>query len=248
MKGGTAACVVAGRLAAADANLRLLLLEAGPTTYNDPAHTDPLRLLSHLAPDSCTVRAHVTQPSAVLGGRTTVVPCGQCLGGGGSVNCASLVPSHLSTKLIELYPRMSLRTFLSKSLAVMIYMRPSASDYDDWETVYKNPGWGSKDLVPLLRKVSKYGISCSLGLKLRDYRSRRIRVLMVGRLTAQTVPLGSRQVVFPRTSKSSSFKWRAHLILTVRRSRITRTRMIWKQSTRTRWVLHVRLCCYRVNS
>ncbi|KAI9453455.1 alcohol oxidase-like protein [Lactarius psammicola] len=123
--GGTAACVVAGRLAAADTNLRILLLEAGPTTYNDPAHTDPLRLLSHLAPDSRTVRAHVTQPSAILGGRTTTVPCGQCLGGGGSVN-------------------------------FMIYMRPSASDYDDWETVYQNPGWGSKDLIPLLRKIETY--------------------------------------------------------------------------------------------
>ncbi|KAN0140562.1 hypothetical protein V8E53_001771, partial [Lactarius tabidus] len=34
--GGTAACVVASRLAAADTNLRILLLEAGPTTYNNP--------------------------------------------------------------------------------------------------------------------------------------------------------------------------------------------------------------------
>ncbi|KAI9439017.1 alcohol oxidase-like protein [Lactarius indigo] len=125
--GGTAACVVAGRLAAADTNLRILLLEAGPTTYNDSAHTDPLRLLSHLAPNSCTVRTHVTQPSAILGGRTTAVPCGQCLGGGGSVN-------------------------------FMIYMRPSASDYDDWETVYQNPGWGSKDLIPFLRKIETYQV------------------------------------------------------------------------------------------
>ena len=99
MTGGTAACVIAGRLAAANANLRILLLEAGPTTYNDSAHTDPLRLLSHLAPDSHTVRTHVTQPSMVLGGRTTAVPCGQCLGGGGSVNCASCASSHLSAKL-----------------------------------------------------------------------------------------------------------------------------------------------------
>ncbi|KAH9053396.1 alcohol oxidase-like protein [Lactarius vividus] len=52
--GGTAACVIAGRLAAADANLRVLLLEAGPTTYNDPAHTQPLSFLSHLAPGSRT--------------------------------------------------------------------------------------------------------------------------------------------------------------------------------------------------
>jgi len=36
-----------------------------------------------------------------------------------------------------------------------MYTRPSASDYDDWETVYRNPGWGSKDLIPFLRKVCK---------------------------------------------------------------------------------------------
>ncbi|KAH9017282.1 alcohol oxidase-like protein [Lactarius hengduanensis] len=109
--GGTAACVIASRLASADANLRILLLEAGPTTYNDPAHTQPLNFLTHLAPGSRTSRAHVSQQSAALGGRTTTVPCGQCLGGGGSIN-------------------------------FMMYTRPSASDYDDWETVYQNPGCG----------------------------------------------------------------------------------------------------------
>ena len=45
----------------------------------------------------------------------------------------------------------------------MIYMRPSASDYDDWERVYKNPGWGSKDLIPLLRKVSIVGDQLFIG-------------------------------------------------------------------------------------
>jgi len=37
---------------------------------------------------------------------------------------------------------------------VMQYVRASASDYDDWKTVHGNPGWGSDDLIPLLRKVS----------------------------------------------------------------------------------------------
>jgi choline dehydrogenase-like flavoprotein len=37
-------------------------------------------------------------------------------------------------------------------------MRPSASDYDDWETLYKNTGWGSKDLIPLLRKIETYRV------------------------------------------------------------------------------------------
>ncbi|KAI9435619.1 alcohol oxidase-like protein [Lactarius psammicola] len=125
--GGTAACVIASRLAAADADLRVLLLEAGPTTYNDPAHTQPLNFLGHFAPGSRTSRAHVSQPSAALGGRTTVVPCGQCLGGGGSIN-------------------------------YMMYTRPCASDYDDWELVYQNPGWGSKGLIPLLRKIETYQV------------------------------------------------------------------------------------------
>jgi alcohol oxidase len=35
----------------------------------------------------------------------------------------------------------------------MMYTRAAASDYDDWETVYGNVGWGSKDLIPLLKKV-----------------------------------------------------------------------------------------------
>ncbi|KAH9046726.1 alcohol oxidase-like protein [Lactarius hengduanensis] len=125
--GGTAACVIASRLASADAKLRILLLEAGPTTYDDPAHTHPLNFLTHHAPGSRTARAHVSQPSAVLGDRTTTVLCGQCLGGGSSIN-------------------------------TMMYTRPSASDYDDWETVYQNPGWGSKDLIPLLRKIETFQV------------------------------------------------------------------------------------------
>ena len=36
----------------------------------------------------------------------------------------------------------------------MQYTRASASDYDAWKTVHGNPGWGSEDLVPFLRKVS----------------------------------------------------------------------------------------------
>ena len=90
MTGGTAACVVASRLTDADANLRVLLLEAGPSTYNNPAHTVPLNVISNFAPGSRTMRVHVSQLSAALGDRTTSVYCGQCLGGGGSVNSTFL--------------------------------------------------------------------------------------------------------------------------------------------------------------
>ena len=42
--------------------------------------------MTHLAPGSRTTRAHVGRASAALGGRSTIVHTGQCLGGGGSVN------------------------------------------------------------------------------------------------------------------------------------------------------------------
>jgi hypothetical protein len=50
--------------------------------------------------------------------------------------------------------------YLSLADLVLVYTRASASDYDDWKTVYENPGWGSNDLIPLLRKVSALGSNC----------------------------------------------------------------------------------------
>jgi len=37
-----------------------------------------------------------------------------------------------------------------------MYMRPAPSDYDDWETIYGNKGWSSKELIPLLKKAETY--------------------------------------------------------------------------------------------
>jgi len=39
------------------------------------------------------------------------------------------------------------------SFTVMVYNRASSSDYDAWETLYGNKGWGSDTLIPLLKKV-----------------------------------------------------------------------------------------------
>ena len=38
-------------------------------------------------------------------------------------------------------------------VVAMVYTRAAASDYDDWEKIYGNKGWASKDLIPLLNKV-----------------------------------------------------------------------------------------------
>ncbi|KAI0066420.1 alcohol oxidase-like protein [Artomyces pyxidatus] len=131
--GGTAAGVIAGRLAAAAPDLRILILEAGPVTRNLLSFTQPGpdRVFEHLAPDSTTVRLHASKPSTAVGGREIVVPSAQCVGGGSSIGFS-------------------------------MYMRASKSDYDDWETGYKNPGWGSADLIPLLKKSETYQVQPNL--------------------------------------------------------------------------------------
>ncbi|EJD50221.1 hypothetical protein AURDEDRAFT_182614 [Auricularia subglabra TFB-10046 SS5] len=38
----------------------------------------------------------------------------------------------------------------------MMYTRPAASDYDDWQRCYDNPGWGFEFLRPLFQKLETY--------------------------------------------------------------------------------------------
>ncbi|KAH9059646.1 hypothetical protein EDB87DRAFT_1577474 [Lactarius vividus] len=109
--GGTAACIVASPLAAADENSRILLLEAGLTTYNNPAHTDPLRLLSYLALNPRTVRARF------------------------SAECGTWRPCHVGSVSVT-------------------------------ESVPTDPRWGSKDLVPFLRKNRATGVAYGINLLL----------------------------------------------------------------------------------
>ncbi|KAJ7707465.1 GMC oxidoreductase-domain-containing protein [Mycena rosella] len=44
------------------------------------------------------------------------------------------------------------------SVNFTMYTRAAASDYNDWETVHGNSGWGSKDLIPLLKKTETYQV------------------------------------------------------------------------------------------
>jgi alcohol oxidase len=86
--GGTAACVVAGRLAAWDPSLSILILEGGQHTLNQPAHVQPYRSGRHLAPTSTTMTFNLGNPSPRLNGRAPIVQCAHCVGGGSSVNCS----------------------------------------------------------------------------------------------------------------------------------------------------------------
>ncbi|KAG1802456.1 alcohol oxidase-like protein [Suillus subaureus] len=84
--GGTTACVVAGRLAAYDPSLRILILEAGQHTLNKPIHVQPSQYPFNQLPTSTTVTFNIGNPSPRLNGRVPIVPCGRCVGGGSCVN------------------------------------------------------------------------------------------------------------------------------------------------------------------
>ncbi len=84
--GGTAACVAAGRLAKANPDLKILLVEGGRNNFQDPTVTNPAVYLSHLAPDSKTAIFYKSKKSEHLNGREAIVPMGGLLGGGSSIN------------------------------------------------------------------------------------------------------------------------------------------------------------------
>ncbi|KAG9116045.1 hypothetical protein FRC07_007492 [Ceratobasidium sp. 392] len=122
--GGAAACVAAGRLAAANTGLEILLIEQGPNNLGEPTVVTPGLFITHLVPDSKTALFWQGNKDDALNGRAPVVASGGTLGGGSSIN-------------------------------FMMYARASASDFDDWNT----PGWSSKDLVPLLKKLETYHVA-----------------------------------------------------------------------------------------
>ncbi|KAG2357738.1 GMC oxidoreductase-domain-containing protein [Suillus spraguei] len=84
--GGSTACVVAGRLAACDPSLRILILEGGQHTLNKAAHVQPYQFFTHLAPTSTTMTFNIGNPSPHLNGRAPIVHCAHCVGGGSCVN------------------------------------------------------------------------------------------------------------------------------------------------------------------
>jgi hypothetical protein len=98
--GGTAACLTASRLADADPNLQILVVEAGPHTQNDLQHIQPARFLTHITPSSTTATFMIANPEEELGGRQTIVPAGSCVGGGSSINCEELCFTSTSTEMM----------------------------------------------------------------------------------------------------------------------------------------------------
>lgn len=84
--GGTAGCIVAGRLAANDPNLSILVIEGGKNNYNDENVVNPALFLEHIAPGSKTAIFYQGMKSEALAGRKPIIPSGGILGGGSSIN------------------------------------------------------------------------------------------------------------------------------------------------------------------
>ncbi|KAH7243896.1 hypothetical protein MRS44_017054 [Fusarium solani] len=84
--GGTAACVVAGRLAEADPSLSILVIERGQDNRGVQNIENPVFFLDHLLPTSTTAIFYQSNKADQLAGREVIVPSGGTLGGGSSIN------------------------------------------------------------------------------------------------------------------------------------------------------------------
>ncbi|KAF2826594.1 alcohol oxidase [Ophiobolus disseminans] len=84
--GGTAACVVAGRLAEADPKLSILVIEQGPNNLDVPTVVHPALFMGGLLPTSNATLFYEGRAEKQLSNRALVVPSGGTLGGGSSMN------------------------------------------------------------------------------------------------------------------------------------------------------------------
>ncbi|KUI66369.1 Alcohol oxidase [Cytospora mali] len=83
--GGTAGCVVAARLADADPELSILVIEGGPNNEM-PTIEYPACFMAHLTPDSKTNLFYMTKKSPAVADRMLLLATGGVLGGGSSTN------------------------------------------------------------------------------------------------------------------------------------------------------------------
>lgn len=84
--GGTAGCIIAGRLAETDPQLSILVIEGGSNNKDVPHIVNPAFYLQNLLPATKTALFYKGNKSKHLADREAIVPCGGTLGGGSSIN------------------------------------------------------------------------------------------------------------------------------------------------------------------
>ena len=77
--------MLAGRLARATPRLQIVVLEAGDDNLNDPMVVRPGNYMAGIAAAK-RIRPYMAEASPHVGGRSIVIPAGNGLGGGSSVN------------------------------------------------------------------------------------------------------------------------------------------------------------------
>ncbi|PKS05176.1 hypothetical protein jhhlp_008544 [Lomentospora prolificans] len=84
--GGTSGCIVAARLAEADPNLSILVIEGGANNRNVQSVVHPAFYLQNLQPSTKTAIFYKGNKAPQLADREPIVPSGGTLGGGSSIN------------------------------------------------------------------------------------------------------------------------------------------------------------------
>ncbi|EJD40360.1 putative methanol oxidase [Auricularia subglabra TFB-10046 SS5] len=160
--GGPAGCAVAGRLARADPNLQVLLVEAGPNNKEDPTVYTPgvyprnMRIL-----DSDKAKFYYdTNPSEHLRGRRSIVPCAQVLGGGSSINFQMYTRASASDWDDFKMPGWSAKELLPIMKRIECYQKPANNDTHgfDGPVAISNGGWIAPIAQDFLRASAAVGI------------------------------------------------------------------------------------------
>lgn len=84
--GGTSGCIIAGRLAEADPDLSILVIEGGANNRGVASIVHPVFFLQNIVPTSTTAIFYKGNKAKQLANREPIVPCGGTLGGGSSIN------------------------------------------------------------------------------------------------------------------------------------------------------------------
>lgn len=84
--GGTAGSIIAARLSDADPKASILVIEAGPESFDLPTVVYPALYRQNISPTSTTLKFHFAAPEAQLANRSIPILTGNTLGGGSAVN------------------------------------------------------------------------------------------------------------------------------------------------------------------
>ncbi|KAF7341657.1 Pyranose dehydrogenase 3 [Mycena sanguinolenta] len=137
--GGSAGIVLANRLSE-NAEVSVLLLEAGGTYEN--AHMAHIPFLCTMLGDTDVDWGYKVTPQAALDGRVVPYPRGFVLGGDSAISesCTGFISSVRSNWRQD----------------YMVCTRGSAEDYDRFAKVTGDDGWSWKSLLPYFHKSEKY--------------------------------------------------------------------------------------------